>query len=223
MKKEIKTDYYYNFNNYKILITYKRIRNIIYHYDKEERLFKISAPYLTSQKTIFKHLDKFAPRLIARANKRTSPKLENMVYVFGELTPIEIGKKNIYKDQTITLKKKEDLNKVLKKILLEYVTKRVKDYEKAMHVSHHKITVRDMKTRHGSNSYYKNHLSFAMSLVHYSYPIIDSVIVHELAHDIHHNHGERFYNCVLKYCPNYKALKKALDNTKYAYGKDQQE
>lgn len=223
MKKEIVSDYYYNFNNYKVLITYKRIRNIIYHYDKEKQLFKISAPYLTSQKTIYKHLDKFAPKLIERANKRVSPKQENGVYVFGELTPIELGKKNVYRDNKITLKKKEDLNKVLKLILLEYLTKKVKEYEKIMGTNHHRLTVRDMKTRHGSNSYYKDHLSFAMSLVHYSYPVIDSVIIHELAHDLHHNHGSSFYNCVLKYCPDYKRLKKALDNTKYSYGKDQQE
>ncbi|MCQ2794951.1 MAG: M48 family metallopeptidase [Bacilli bacterium] len=222
MNNDISSEYYYNFDNYKVLITYKRVRNIIYHYDKEKRLFKISAPYHTSQKTIYKHLDKFAPRLIARANKRASPRQENAIYVFGELTPIEIGNKNVYQDQKIIIKKHEDLNKVLKKILIEYLTKRVKEYETIMNTSHHKITVRDMKTRHGSNSYYKNHLSFAMSLVHYSYPIIDSVIIHELAHDLHHNHGQRFYDCVLKYCPNYKALKKALDNTKFNYGKDQQ-
>lgn len=221
MKKELTSDYYYNFENYQVLITYKRIRNIIYHYDKNARLFKISAPYYTSQRTIYKHLDKFAPRLIKCANKHIDPKQENSIYVFGSLTPIELGKKNVYRNGIIYIKKKEDLNKVLKMILKEYIEKRVKELEKLMHTRHHKITVRDMKTRHGSNSYYKDHLSFAMSLVHYSMPVIDSVIIHELAHDIHHNHGTKFYECVLKYCPNYKALKKALNNTNYSYGKNQ--
>ena len=220
-KKEITTNYYLNFENYKVIITYKHIRNIIYRYDKKDHTFRISSPYLTSQKTIFKHLDRFAPRLIKRANQKVEPRLENMIYVFGELTPIELANKNKYENKKILIKKKEDLNKVLKLILKEYLEKRVKDFEKIMNVSHHKITVRDMHTRHGSNSYYKNHLSFALTLVHYTYPIVDSVIIHELAHDIYHNHGSRFYDCVLKYCPNYKALKKALDNTNYAYGKDQ--
>ncbi|MCQ2792227.1 MAG: M48 family metallopeptidase [Bacilli bacterium] len=220
MKEEIGADYYYNFNQYQVLITYKRIRNIIYRYDKNKLLFRISAPYLTSKKTIYKHLDHFAPKLIAKANKRNEPVIENTVYVFAHLVPIEIGKKNLYSEEKITLKKKEDLPKVLKQVLINYLNDTLPRYESLMGVHHHKITVRAMSTRHGSNSYYKNHLSFALTLVHYSKAIIDSVIVHELAHDLHHNHSKHFYDCVLKYCPNYRALKKALDNTQYEYGKN---
>ncbi len=223
MSKVLTSTYYYNFNSYNVVISFKRIRNIIYHFDKESNTFKISAPYLTSQKTIYKHLDIFAPRLIKRADKKNNPKLDNGVYIFGTITPIEIGKKNQYVDNKIILKKKEDLNKVLKKILLTYLLTRISELEKEMNTYKHKISVKNMKTRHGSNSYYNKHLSFAMSLVHYNYPIIDSVIIHELAHDKHHNHGIRFYDCVLKYCPNYKKLKKELDATNYTYGKDQQE
>ena len=80
-----------------------------------------------------------------------------------------------------------------------------------------------MKTRHGSNSYYKDHLSFALTLVHYSYPIIDSVIIHELAHDIHFDHSKAFYQTVYQYCPNYKALSKALNSKDFSYGLDQQQ
>ena len=67
-----------------------------------------------------------------------------------------------------------------------------------------------MKTRLGSNSRKTNKLAFSLSLVHYSKDIIDSVIVHELAHYYEFNHSFKFYNIVYKYCPNYKILRKKL-------------
>ena len=33
---------------------------------------------------------------------------------------------------------------------------------------------------------------------------VDYVIVHELAHTVHHNHGKDFYKLIEKYMPDYK-------------------
>ena len=40
--------------------------------------------------------------------------------------------------------------------------------------------------------------------------LIDYVVVHELAHTVHHNHSKAFYNLVEKYIPDYKARQKKL-------------
>ena len=40
--------------------------------------------------------------------------------------------------------------------------------------------------------------------------IIDSVIIHELAHHFVYDHSDNFYKVVYKYCPNYDILRKKL-------------
>ena len=42
---------------------------------------------------------------------------------------------------------------------------------------------------------------------------MDSIIVHELAHLVHLNHGRRFYDLVGKYSPDHKFHSKKLKET----------
>ena len=39
---------------------------------------------------------------------------------------------------------------------------------------------------------------------------IDYVVVHELAHIVHKNHGAKFYSLIAKYMPDYKEREKML-------------
>ena len=100
--------------------------------------------------------------------------------------------------------------KKIKPIFLDVLTKRVRYYEKLMGVSSYQVSVRNMKTRFGSNSKRTKRLNFALLLVHYSTPIIDSVIVHELAHIVEFNHSKKFYDVIYKYCPDYNRYRKLL-------------
>ncbi len=217
MDNQIIYDYYYNFKYYKVLVTYKRMRSIVYRYDAETEMFKVSAPFRASQRRILKYLDKFAPKLLAKSSKHISPISGDLIYIFGRQLPIVIGKKNELAVDHLSLKKRENLNKVLKMILKNYLIEKVKYYESVMNLKSHKLSVKNMRSRHASNSSNNHNLSFATSLVHYSPNTIDSVIIHELVHDIYFDHSKAFYNTVLKYCPNYKMYKKALDNTNYSY------
>jgi hypothetical protein len=47
--------------------------------------------------------------------------------------------------------------------------------------------------------------------LHFAPEIIDSVIIHELAHLDHPNHSSRFWKEVKTYCPNYQAYDKILN------------
>jgi predicted metal-dependent hydrolase len=40
--------------------------------------------------------------------------------------------------------------------------------------------------------------------------VIDYVVIHELAHTIHHNHAKRFWKLVEKWMPDFKEKRKQL-------------
>ena len=79
----------------------------------------------------------------------------------------------------------------------------------------YRITIRKMTSRYGSNSKTSKHITFATILLHYSLPIIDSVVVHELAHIEVFDHSKKFYDVVYKYCPDYDVLHKKLRKGEY--------
>ena len=71
------------------------------------------------------------------------------------------------------------------------------------------FTIRTLKSRWGScNS--KGRITLNTQLVKLSEPYIDYVIVHELCHLKHHNHGKEFYRLLGELVPDYKALRKEL-------------
>ncbi len=81
---------------------------------------------------------------------------------------------------------------------------------KIMEVNYNRLTIRGARTRWGSCSQ-KGNLNFNWKLVMAPEPIIDYVIVHELAHLKEMNHSQRFWNMVTRYCPQWQQHKKWLE------------
>ncbi|HAK05283.1 MAG TPA: hypothetical protein DCM23_01080 [Firmicutes bacterium] len=99
---------------------------------------------------------------------------------------------------------------------LTYLTARVRHYETIMGIKKpYNVKIRVMKARLGANMLADHSLTFALALMHYSLPIIDAVVVHELAHDFAFNHSARFYEVLLKYYPNYKTEHAKIKNGSY--------
>jgi len=71
------------------------------------------------------------------------------------------------------------------------------------------ITVTGARTRFGSCSA-KGRLSFSWRLMAYPEEAIDYVVVHELAHLAHLNHGPEFYRLVASVLPDHEARRKLL-------------
>lgn len=65
------------------------------------------------------------------------------------------------------------------------------------------ITIKDMKTRWGSCSYAKGHISINIRLAAYPRETVLSVFWHEYAHYWHHDHSKRFYDFLLRLYPDY--------------------
>ncbi len=72
-----------------------------------------------------------------------------------------------------------------------------------------RITVTSAKTRYGSCSG-KNAISFSYLLMRHSPEVIDYVVLHELAHTRHHNHGKQFWSLVKRYMPDYEVRRDLL-------------
>ncbi len=66
-----------------------------------------------------------------------------------------------------------------------------------------RIAIKDMKTRWGSCSYTRGHISINSRLMAYPRETVLSVLWHEYAHYWHHDHSERFYAFLLLHYPEY--------------------
>lgn len=111
----------------------------------------------------------------------------------------------------MVVNKRENIDSILKKFTLNIITQEVRKLEKIMLIPiEHKIKITAMRSCSGKNYYQKKLLTFDKDLIHYSLEIIDSIVIHELAHYYYHDHSPSFYNMVLKYCPNYKELQRKL-------------
>ncbi len=71
------------------------------------------------------------------------------------------------------------------------------------------ITITGAKTRFGSCSG-KNRLSFSWRLMEYPVEAIEYVVVHELAHIVHKNHGPNFYALIETVLPDWKTRRALL-------------
>lgn len=106
------------------------------------------------------------------------------------------------------------------KVLEKYLYRRIKGYletrtgelARLMGTQYRHVTIRAQKTRWGSCSR-DNNINFNWRLIFFERAVIDYVIIHELAHTIHHNHSRRFYNLLEKFCPDYKVFRKKLKNS----------
>ena len=90
-----------------------------------------------------------------------------------------------------------------------WIIERVKFFAELHQLPYEQIKITSARTRWGSCSP-KNTLSFSWRLMLTPPEVIDYVIIHELAHTVHHNHSKRFWSLVEKFLPDYKARRKQL-------------
>lgn len=92
---------------------------------------------------------------------------------------------------------------------LAYLSERTEHFSKIMGLKPTSIKITSAKKRFGSCSA-KNSICYSWRLMLYPREAIDYVVVHELAHITHKNHGPGFYALVKKHLPNYKEREKML-------------
>ena len=86
---------------------------------------------------------------------------------------------------------------------------KVQYYAKLMNLYPTGLKITSARTRFGSCSG-KNSICFSWRLMDYPESAIDYVVVHELAHIAHKNHGPQFWALVERYLPDYRARRAML-------------
>lgn len=193
--------YKYGDKEFQVNVVLKRQRNIYYRFKNGK--FLITAPYFTTKKMVEIGLNKFAEKLIKRDKTFNSnfSLEEDYIFLLGEKVQLS----------TFNLKNIQEIDGLLRKKCQEIIIPLVRKYEGIMGVFEpYKVSFRHTKNQFGSNSKKTHHLSFQIELIHYSQEIIETVVVHELAHEFERNHSQNFYNIVYKYCPNYREIQRKL-------------
>ncbi len=108
---------------------------------------------------------------------------------------------------------KADLVLLKKKALTKFLGMAapwVAHFKKTYGVEPKKWTVRVMKTRWGSCSLATGRITLNLSLFFKPDPCVEYVIVHELCHLIHPDHGNGFYTLLERELPDWKLRRKQL-------------
>lgn len=106
----------------------------------------------------------------------------------------------------VSLKSANGLNPVLewwyRQQAEKLIRKRADELSARLGLTYGRLTIRGAKTRWGSCSQ-KGNLNFNWRLMMVPRPVIDYVIIHELAHLKEMNHREKFWKLVAEYCPRW--------------------
>lgn len=207
---------YFNYKgeNYKVVIEFKNVKNINLRYTKD--YIHVSCPTYYELDEINKLIESSAPRLIESRNDKTNRLFSKEgVYILGNLYPYEDGHFIKVDNHYLLIESEADFYKKIKPYATKVFSYRLQELEKLMTpYKKHILKVRKAISTYGINYYTKKTIILNTYLIHFRVDIIDSVIIHELAHDYVHNHSSEFYRIVYKYCPNYGILQGEL---KYGY------
>lgn len=104
---------------------------------------------------------------------------------------------------------KRGIEKALRIEALEYIPHRVKGLASKFNLKYNRIAIKNAKTRWGSCSS-SNNLNFNIHLMRLPEHLIDYVILHELAHTVEKNHGDKFWSFLSSFLDDPKKLNKEL-------------
>ena len=83
-------------------------------------------------------------------------------------------------------------------------------YASKIWFSYQKLIIKTFKTKWGSCSSNQN-ISLNFKLVHLPIRFLEYVVIHEVCHLKEKNHGKNFWKLVEELCPNYKEIRKELN------------
>ena len=196
--------YTYDGTTYEAHIRYKKIRSFTMRLKAEENVIRVSVPRYAKASAVDEFIVSALPKILKRVSRKKSAYQNGTLYLFGKPEPVgELTE--------------EEIQARYKEVGLPYLMERVAYYSSLMGISEsYRLRMRVMKRTFGSNSRKTKTLTFQTRLVSFAPEIIDSVVVHELAHCFHFDHSPKFYAVVYRYCPDYPKLRRKLIHDEFA-------
>ena len=161
----------------------------------------------SSRKTVGIQVD-LNGQIIVRAPMRfPEKKIKKIVEENAEWILKAQNKQETAKNNRLTLSN-EDIAR-LKMLAKDVLTKKTEYYADVMGVTFGTVKITSAEKRFGSCSG-SNNICYSYKLMLYPDEAVDYVVVHELAHTVHHNHSADFYSFVGNILPDYKKREKLL-------------
>jgi hypothetical protein len=104
---------------------------------------------------------------------------------------------------------RKGIERALKVEAKQYLPERVKELAGKFELNYNELTLKNIKSRWGSCSR-KNNINLSIHLMRLPNHLIDYVILHELVHTVHHNHGKHFWTMLDNLTSGAKSLDKEL-------------
>ncbi|WP_381415005.1 M48 family metallopeptidase [Spiroplasma endosymbiont of Anurida maritima] len=174
------------------LLFYKNIKKILQVRDLYKKNIKLN---LNKKNPYIKIYDNNHQILLFQGNERS--KISNGVFYFKD-----------YEDQEVTVKK---IYNVLRNKFHNDFLNIVNKWKNIMGLELKNVSLKNMKTKWGVCYPKESKIVLNIKLVHYKINIIEYVVIHELAHLVHHNHSKLFWKLVEDYCPNFREHKMSLN------------
>ncbi len=97
----------------------------------------------------------------------------------------------------------------------EVLKAKTAEWAQKMGVQYNNITIKNQQSLWASCSAKKN-INYTYHIIKMPTAIRDYLIVHELSHLVHMNHGAEYWQLVAQYCPDYKAHRRWLNDNRGA-------
>lgn len=149
-----------------------------------------TVPYLgaTYQTQLFYH--RIAPRVVIDSSERMC------IFLKPSTPPTEMAK-------VIDAWYRSELKKIIPPLIQEW--------EPVMGVKVNTIQFKRMKTRWGTCNVVDHRIWFNVELAKKSYPCIEYIVVHEMAHLLERGHGPKFKAYMDRFLPDWRSLRKELN------------
>ena len=201
----------------KVIIVRKKTNKNTYLRVNEDFNIYVTTNYYTSDKNILKLINDNEKSIIRMTSRREKQKeSQDNFYYLGKKYDIIYWNNNdiILGDDKIFINKELDIDKwLLKQAKIIFKEELDKYYNIfPLDIPYPSLTIRKMKTRWGVCNVKTKRITLNLELIKKDKKYLDYVVVHELSHLIHHDHSKNFWNLVGRVIPNYKILRKELNN-----------
>lgn len=148
------------------------------------------------------------------AAQRFVPRIGETAMLFGRALPLAAGRSTVLLEDKLLLRADSPPEVELANFYQRAAKQVFPDLLRALaqkeKLSYRSLTITGAKTRFGSCSG-KNGISLSWRLACAPKELIESVMLHELCHTLHHDHSDAFWREVYRRMPDYDRKKQALN------------